>query len=114
MFDAALLWGEDYDLCERLNDVNVKEVSCQSMLCHCEPVSVKGTMIKNLHYGESMPTFMHRFKKQVFSRLIRHSLLTWGEVFSEFGERPSITLGCTIPLGIKAFAMMAGLLASLA
>lgn len=114
MFDAALLWGEDYDLYQRLKEMDVKEVSCQSMLYHYEPASVKGIMTKNLRYGESMPTFIHHSKKQVFSRVIRHSLLTWGWIFAELCDRPGITLGCTFLLGMKAFAMMVGLLASLA
>lgn len=114
MFDAALLWGEDYDLYQRLKKMNVKEVSCQSVLCHYEPVSVREIMTKNLHYGESMPTFIRRSKKQVYSRLIRHSLLTWIGILDELSERPCMTLGCTFLLGLKAFAMMAGLLASLA
>jgi glycosyltransferase involved in cell wall biosynthesis len=112
MFDVALIWGEDYDLYQKLKQMNVKEVSCQSMLYHYEPVSVKGIMTKNLRYGESMPTFVHRSKRQVYSRLIRHSLLAWGATFAELSKRPSITLGCTFLLGLKAFAMMAGLLAS--
>lgn len=114
MFNAALLWGEDYDLYQRLKRMNVKEVSCQSMLFHCELASVKGIMARNLRYGESMPTFMHHSKKQVFQRVMRHSLLTWGEILSELSENPGITLGCSILLGMKAFAMMAGLLANLA
>jgi glycosyltransferase involved in cell wall biosynthesis len=114
MFDAALLWGEDYDLYQRLKEMKVKEVSCQYVLYHYEPVSVKGIMTKSLRYGGSIPAFTYRSKKPVFSRLIRHSLLTWGGIFAEGRERPSITLGCTFLLGLKAFAMMAGLLASLA
>jgi len=114
MFNAALLWGEDYDLYQRLRKMNVKEVSCQSMLCHCEPTSLKGIMARNLRYGESMPTFMNHSKKQIFQRVMRHSLLTWGEILSELGENPGIALGCSILLGMKAFAMMAGLLANLA
>lgn len=111
MFDAALLWGEDYELYQRLKEMNVKEVSCQSMLYHYEPVSVKEIMTKNLRYGESMPTFIHRSKTQVFSRVIRHSLLTWGGILAEISERPGIALGCTFLLGLKAFAMIAGLIA---
>jgi glycosyltransferase involved in cell wall biosynthesis len=112
MFDAALLWGEDYDLYQRLKEICVKEVSCQSVLCHYEPATVGGIITKNLRYGESMPTFTRRSKKQVYSRLIRHSLLTWRGILGEFSERPCMTMGCTFLLGLKAFAMIAGLLAS--
>jgi glycosyltransferase involved in cell wall biosynthesis len=114
MFDASLLWGEDYDLYQRLKERNIKEASCQSRLYHCEPVSVKGIMTRNLRYGESMPTFMHRSNKQIFSRVVRHSLLAWVESLSELAEKPDIAFGCTILLGMKGFAMLAGLLANLA
>jgi glycosyltransferase involved in cell wall biosynthesis len=113
MYDAALVWGEDYDLYQRLKEMNVKEVSCQSILYHYEPASVKIIMTKNLRYGESMPTFIHRSKKQVFSRLIRHSFLTWKGIFAQVGERPGVTLGCTLLLGLKALAMMAGIIVSI-
>jgi glycosyltransferase involved in cell wall biosynthesis len=113
MFNAALLWGEDYELYQRLKKKNVKEVSCQSILCHCEPVSVKEILTKNLRYGESMPTFAQRSKRQVFSRLVRHSLLTWAGIASELTEKPSIVFGCTMLLCLKTLSMMAGLLASL-
>ena len=113
MFNSSLLWGEDYDLYERLRKMNVKEAYCQSTVCHCEPASVEGIMTRNVRYGESMPTFMHHSKKQIFQRVMRHSLLTWGEILSELGENPGIVFGCTILLGIKASAMIAGLLANL-
>jgi glycosyltransferase involved in cell wall biosynthesis len=114
MFNPALLWGEDYDLYQRLKKMNAKEASCQSMLYHYEPISVKGIMTRNLRYGESIQTFMHYSEKQVFQSVMRHSLLTWGEILSELSENPGITLGCSVLLGIKAFAMMTGLLANLA
>jgi len=87
MFDAALIWGEDYDLYQRLKQIN-KEAFFQSVLYHYEPATVKGILIKNLHYGESMPTFIHYSKRHVYSRLIRHSLLAWEETLAEFIERP--------------------------
>lgn len=114
MFDVTLLWGEDYDLYQRLKERNIKEVSCQSMLYHCEPVSIRGIMTRNLRYGESMPTFMHRSNEQVFSRVVRHSLLAWVESLSELAEKPDIAFGCTILLGMKGFAMLTGLVANLA
>jgi glycosyltransferase involved in cell wall biosynthesis len=114
MFASAVHWGEDYDLYQRLKEMGVKEASCKSMLYHCEPVSVRGIMTRYMRYGESMPAFMRHSKEQVFSRVARHSLLAWEKTLSELGERPGITLGCTVLLGMKAFALMAGLLASLA
>jgi glycosyltransferase involved in cell wall biosynthesis len=113
MFDAALLWGEDYDFYHRLKEMNVRETFCQSILYHYEPVTVKGILMKELRYGESMPTFIHHSKRHVYSRLIRHSLLTWKETLAEFSKIPSIALGCTLLLCLKSLAMMTGLLASL-
>ena len=114
MFDAGLLWGEDYDLYQRLKEMSAREVSCQSMVCHCEPTSIKKIMARNLRYGESMPTLANHSETQVFQRVMRHSILTWGETLSELGENPGITLGCSILLGMKAFAMVAGILENLA
>jgi len=113
MFDAALVWGEDYDLYQRMKKRNVKEVFCESKLYHFEPVTVKEIVNKSLRYGESIPTFVRLTKRQVFSRLIRHSLLTWRSIFSELKEKPSIFLGCTLLLYMKAFSTTSGLLASL-
>jgi hypothetical protein len=61
-----------------------------------------------------MLTFMRRSNEQVFSRVVRHSLLAWVESVSELIEKPDIAFGCTILLGMKGFAMLAGLLANLA
>lgn len=113
MFDAALVWGEDYDLYQRLKKSNVKEASCESKLYHIEPVTIKGIVNKSLRYGESIPTFVRLTKRQVFSRLIRHSLLTWGSIFSKLEEKPSMFLGGTLLLCIRAFSIMSGLLVSL-
>lgn len=57
MFNVALVWGEDYDLYQRLKERNVKEAFCESKLYHYEPVTIKGIVNKNLRYGESMPAF---------------------------------------------------------
>jgi hypothetical protein len=94
--------------------MNAKEISCQSMLCHCEPTSIKKIMARNLRYWESVPTFTNHSEKQVFQRVMRHSLLTWGETLSELGKEPGLTLGRSILLGMKAFAMVVGLLGNLA
>ena len=114
MFKADLICGEHYEPYQKLKKMNVNEGSCQSMLYHYEPASVKGIITRSLRYGESMQTFAHHSKKQVFQRVMRHSLLTWGETLSELSENPGMTLGCSILLGMKAFAMMTGLLANLA
>lgn len=114
MLTSSLHWGEDYDFYQRLKEMGVKEASCNSMLYHCEPVSLGGIMTRYIRYGESMPTFMRHSKEQVLSRVVRHSLLAWEETLSALGERPDITLGCTFLLGMKTFALITGLLASLA
>jgi glycosyltransferase involved in cell wall biosynthesis len=110
MLDAALLWGEDFALYGKLKERRVKEVSCRSILYHCEPASVANLLVKNLRYGRSMPTFVTRSRNQVFSPLARHSLLVLVEIFKELGEKPAIVFGCTLLLGLKAYAMMIGLL----
>jgi glycosyltransferase involved in cell wall biosynthesis len=114
MFNAALLWGEDYDLYQRLRETKTKEVSCRSLLYHFEPDSLRGIVTKNLRYGESMPAFAYRSRRQPYSRLLRHSLLTWGGTLADLSDRPCIALGCTLLLGLKSFAIVAGLVRSLA
>jgi len=41
MLDATLLWGEDYDLYEKLKKVNIKEAFCKSKIYHYELTSVR-------------------------------------------------------------------------
>ena len=112
MFNASLLWGEDYDMYQRLKQGNVKEVCSETKLYHFEPGSIRGIMAKNLRYGESMSTFRRYSDKQVFSRVAKHSILAWGETISDLADRPDIALGCTLLLGMKGLAMTAGLLAN--
>jgi glycosyltransferase involved in cell wall biosynthesis len=114
MLDPTLLWGEDYNLYKKLKKVETREVLCRSRLYHYEARSVRKIVTKNLLYGKSMPTFMHRSKEgQVLSLVIMHSLLTLGEILSDSTEKPAIIVGCTFLLGLKAFAMMVGFLTSL-
>jgi glycosyltransferase involved in cell wall biosynthesis len=113
MLDTALLWGEDYDLHERLRKMDYREASCSSLLYHFEPSSVRNIMAKNLRYGESLPAFSRHSQTHVFSRIFRHSLLAWGETFASLNENPGIFLGCTFLLLLKTLAMGAGLLSSL-
>jgi glycosyltransferase involved in cell wall biosynthesis len=51
-FDATLVWGEDYDLLERLRRARVKEAFCNSVLYHRESTSLKQILLKNLRYGK--------------------------------------------------------------
>jgi glycosyltransferase involved in cell wall biosynthesis len=110
MLDPALLWGEDFVFYGKLKERKVKEVTCKSILYHYEPASVKSLILKNLRYGKSMPTFVVRSKNRIFSPLVRHSLLVLMEILRESSRKPDIILGCTFLLGLKAYAMMLGLL----
>jgi glycosyltransferase involved in cell wall biosynthesis len=110
MLDATLLWGEDYDLYEKLKKVNIKEDSCESKLYHYELASVRKILIKNLRYGKSAPIFVQQTKKQIFPLLLRHALLTFREVFRNFKRSPAIAVGCGVLLCLKTYFMMMGLL----
>lgn len=114
MLDASLLWGEDYDLYEKLKKANIKEASCKSKLYHYELTSIRKIMIKNLRYGKSTPIFIQQTKKQIFPLLLRHALLTFKEVFRNFKKSPAIIVGCTILLCLKTYSMSIGLLIGLA
>lgn len=113
MFNANLVWGEDYDLYQRLKELNVKEISCTSKLYHYESASLKQIVAKNLRYGESMPTFVKYSKDRIFVRLARHSLLTWIDIASEIREEPTTFFGCTVLFCLKTYSMIAGLIAGL-
>ena len=113
MLDAALLWGEDYDLHDKLKKENVKEASCKSKLYHYELPSIRKILIKNLRYGKSMPIFIQQTKKQIFPLMLRHSLLTLREIFRDFKHSPAIIVGCMFLLCLKACSMMIGLLTGL-
>ena len=113
MLDAALLWGEDYDLYEKLKKANIKEASCKSKLYHYELPSIRKILIKNLRYGKSMPIFLQQTKKQIFPLMIRHALLTFREVFRNFKKSPAIIAGCAILLYLKTYCRLIGLLIGL-
>jgi len=110
MLDATLLWGEDYDLYEKLKKVGVKEESCKSKLYHYELASIRKIMIKYLRYGKSTPIFIQQTKKQIFPLLLRHALLTFREVFRDFKKSPAIIIGCGVLLYLKTYSMTVGLL----
>lgn len=113
MLDATLLWGEDYDLYEKLKKANVKEAKCKSKIYHHELISIRKIMIKNLCYGKSMPIFMQQTRKQIFPLLLRHALLTFREVFRSFKKSPAIIVGCAVLLCLKTYFMVIGLLIGL-
>lgn len=113
MLDAGLLWGEDYDLHNRLKKMKIKETWCKSKLYHYEPTSIKKILVKNLRYGKSMPIFLQQTKKQIFRLLFRHALLTFREVFRNFKKSPAIIAGCAVLLYLKTCSIMIGLLIDL-
>jgi len=110
VLDNSLLWGEDYDLYERLKKANVKEAECKSKIYHYELTSIRDVLIKNLRYGKSMTSFMQRTKQRVFPMMFRHALLTFREVFRNFRKSPVIVMGCAVLLCIKSCSMVIGLL----
>ena len=113
MFDTALIWGEDYDLYERLKKAEVKETMCKSKIYHYELESIKGILIKNLRYGESMPTFMQQTNKQFFPRMLKHAFLTFREILSDFKGVPTLIVGCGILLCLKTCSIVLGLMTGL-
>jgi glycosyltransferase involved in cell wall biosynthesis len=113
MFDGALLWGEDYDLYEKLKKANVKEAECKSKIYHYEFASIRNTLLKNLRYGKSMPVFLQRTEKQIFPLMFESALLTFRKVFKNFGNSPSVIIGCVVLLCIRSYSTMIGLLVGL-
>jgi glycosyltransferase involved in cell wall biosynthesis len=111
LFDAALLWGEDYDLYERLKSHGVKEAFCSSVLHHFEAVSLRQFLSKNLRYGDSMPTFMRQGGKQGFSVMINHALLTFAEILKR-PQRLSVVVGCAVLFWVKSNVTVLGVLRS--
>src|SRR3990170_3504855 len=107
LFDTMLVWGEDYDLYERLKSMNLKEAYCTSVLYHHEIVSLRQWSVKNMRYGKSMPVFLHQTNRQVFPSMLNHALLTFTQILKE-PQRPTIVAGCALLLCIKSYSMIIG------
>ncbi|MCW4047188.1 MAG: glycosyltransferase [Candidatus Bathyarchaeota archaeon] len=107
MFDTSLLWGEDYDLYERLKRLNVKEGYCKAFLYHLESVSLTQWVLKNLRYGETVPAFIRKTNKKIFPSMIRHAMLTFVQVLRE-KQKPSVVIGCVFLFWLKACSMIIG------
>lgn len=105
MLDVALVWGEDLALYEKLKEAHVKEARCKSYIFHYELASIKELLSKNLRYGKSIPTFKQETKRGVYRKMLRHALLTFREIFSDFARSPTVIMGCLILLCLKAYAM---------
>ena len=113
MLDAGLLWGEDYDLYNRLRKMRSKEGWCNSKLYHYEPTSIGKILVKNIRYGKSVPIFLQQTKKQIFPLLLRHALLTFKEVLRNSRKSPATIAGCAVLLCLKTYSRMIGLLVGL-
>ena len=112
LFDESLLWGEDYDLYERLKRQGVKEAVCNSVLYHLEAVSLKQFLLKNLRYGDSMSAFRQRSEGQGFSVMVNHSALTFAEILKK-PSRLSVIVGCGVLFLIKSSVTALGVLKGL-
>jgi len=110
LLDSTLHWGEDYNLYEKLRMKHVKEVICRSKIYHKEPASLKKILIKNFSYGRSLPMFLQKTDRKVFTLLVRQAFLTLSLVFVDFfRKKPAIILGCSFLLFLKACFLFMGL-----
>jgi len=110
MVNARLLWGENYDLYNRLKKMGVRETFCKSELFHHEPTLIRKILVKNFRYGKSLPIFVQRTRKQIFKLVFKHSLLTLRESLRSINKSPAIIGGCAVLLCLKAYSMVFGLL----
>lgn len=109
VFDAALVWGEDYELYERLRKAHVKEGFCSSVLYHRETTSLKQILLKNLRYGKSMPTFVKQTSRMVFPSMLSHALLSFAQIVKD-RQKPDVAFGCFLLLLVKSGSMLIGIL----
>lgn len=110
LLDSALLWGEDYDLYEKLRKMHVKEVICKSKIYHIEPASLKKILIKSFSYGKSLPIFLEKTKKDVPTLLIKQAFLTFNKILKTFRKK-LVIIGCATLLFLKACFLAAGVFA---
>jgi len=113
MFDERLLWGEDYDLYERMKKMGIKEATCEPEIYHFEPTSIGKILSKLFLYGKSLQDFRQNTGRRVFSPLLYHSSLTLIIVIRDYWKSPAIIMGCIILLLLKTYYLTIGLLASL-
>ncbi len=109
--DAALTWGEDYDLLEKLRKAKIKEGFCSSVLYHQEAASLRKIFLKNLRYGKSMRLFVKQTENWIFPRLITHALLTFVEMVKG-SQKASVVFGCSVLFMVKSSSMFIGALRS--
>jgi glycosyltransferase involved in cell wall biosynthesis len=111
MFDQSLLWGEDYDLYERLKGLGVAEAVCKSPLYHYELTSLRKMAIKGIRYGESVPRVRVKAKGQGFSVMLTHAALTLARMLTG-ASSPTVFLGCAILLYFRASTNAIGFVVS--
>jgi glycosyltransferase involved in cell wall biosynthesis len=110
ILDNSLHWGEDSDLYRKLRKANVREAVSESKIYHNELTSIRKAMIKNFHYGKSMPIFVQQTRQQIFPSMVEDALLTFRKVFKNSKNSPSVIIGCGILLCIKSYSTMIGVL----
>ena len=109
LLSSALLWGEDYDLHEKLKKMGVKEIICKSEIYHSEPCSLRKILNKNFFYGKSLPTFLKNTRKNMLATLTKQAFFTFKHVFVTFGRKPTIVIGCAFLLFLKSCFLVTGL-----
>jgi glycosyltransferase involved in cell wall biosynthesis len=112
VLDRALLWGENYDLYQRLRKRGVKEGLCRSEIYHHELASLREILLKNVRYGRSMPAFVRQTNKRIFLALLKQATLALNIVVKDFSSLPTIIVGCAFLLFLKAYSTALGLLIS--
>jgi cellulose synthase/poly-beta-1,6-N-acetylglucosamine synthase-like glycosyltransferase len=109
MYNGSLVWGEDYDLYERMRKLGVKEAVCKSEIYHREPTSLRPILFRLFRYGNSMPAYTRSTGQRVLGRMISHSLLALKELLKQHKKYPTIVVGCTILFCLKTCFMAFGL-----
>jgi glycosyltransferase involved in cell wall biosynthesis len=110
VFHAALLWGEDYDLYERLKHAGVKEGYIQSRIYHYELSTARSILIKDIRYARSMPGFVKRTQRRILPLMVRNVFLTFKAILKDSGSSPDMVLGCALLLGLKSCSIIIGFL----
>jgi glycosyltransferase involved in cell wall biosynthesis len=112
MLDAALVWGENYHLYQKLLTIGVKVGLCRSVIYHYELGSLRQIVVKNLRYAKSMPTFAKQTEMQLIQVLPKQAMLTFREVLINV-KSPKVIAGCTTLLFFKTYSAVIGILTGL-
>jgi hypothetical protein len=92
-----------------LKGANIREGFCTSVLYHQEEASLRQMFLKNLHYGESIPSFVKQTKRLIFPSMLSHALLVFAEIVKE-PPRLDLVLGCFLLFSVKSGSMLIGVL----